>query len=72
MDSEFSAPPVLMNVAQRADALDLLRALPAGCSTLAFFDPQHRGVLDRLKFGNEGKPRAPMSWPAKSRRSKQR
>jgi site-specific DNA-methyltransferase (adenine-specific) len=23
------------------------------CET-AFFDPQHRGVLDRLKFGNEG------------------
>jgi site-specific DNA-methyltransferase (adenine-specific) len=47
-------PPVTLNIAQRRDALDLLRSLPAGCSPLAFFDPQHRGVLDRLKFGNEG------------------
>jgi hypothetical protein len=45
---------MLLNVAQCRDALDLLRALPAGCAPLAFFDPQHRGVLDRLKFGNEG------------------
>jgi site-specific DNA-methyltransferase (adenine-specific) len=44
----------LMNVAQRGDALDLLRSLPAEWSPLAFFDPQHRSVLDRLKFGNEG------------------
>jgi hypothetical protein len=43
-----------INVAQRRDALDLLRSLPAECSPLAFFDPQHRGVLDHLKFGNEG------------------
>ena len=42
------------NVAQRGDALDLLRSLPAECAPLAFFDPQHRSVLDRLKFGNEG------------------
>jgi site-specific DNA-methyltransferase (adenine-specific) len=45
---------VILNVAQRRDALDLLCALSAGCAPLAFFDPQHRGVLDRLKFGNEG------------------
>src|SRR6516164_5910106 len=42
------------NVAQRGDALDLLRALPDGCTPLVFFDPQYRGVLDKLKFGNEG------------------
>jgi site-specific DNA-methyltransferase (adenine-specific) len=45
---------MLLNVAQCRDALDLLRALPTACAPLAFFDPQHRGVLDRLKFGNEG------------------
>jgi hypothetical protein len=44
----------LENVAQRRDALDLLCALSTACALLAFFDPQHRGVLDRLKFGNEG------------------
>ena len=45
---------VILNVAQRRDALDLLGALSTACAPLAFFDPQHRGVLDRLKFGNEG------------------
>jgi site-specific DNA-methyltransferase (adenine-specific) len=48
------APDLLRNVAQRGDALQLLRSLPDACAALAFFDPQHRGVLDKLKFGNEG------------------
>jgi site-specific DNA-methyltransferase (adenine-specific) len=43
-----------MNVAQRHDGLELLRSLPDACTPLVFLDPQHRGVLDRLKFGNEG------------------
>jgi site-specific DNA-methyltransferase (adenine-specific) len=42
------------NLAQRGDALDLLRALPDGCAPLVFQDPQYRAVLDKLKFGNEG------------------
>jgi site-specific DNA-methyltransferase (adenine-specific) len=43
-----------VNVAQRGDALALLQSLPNSCTPLVFFDPQHRGVLDKLKFGNEG------------------
>jgi len=43
-----------LNVAQRGDALELLRSLPDRCTPLVFLDPQHRSVLDRLKFGNEG------------------
>jgi site-specific DNA-methyltransferase (adenine-specific) len=46
--------PIILNVAQRRDALDLLCSLPDSCTPLVFFDPQHRAVLDRLKFGNEG------------------
>ena len=46
--------PITMNVAQQGDALELLCSLPDSCAALAFFDPQHRAVLDRLKFGNEG------------------
>ena len=42
------------NVAQRGDALDLLRSLPDGCAALVLFDPQHRTVLDKLAYGNEG------------------
>ena len=48
------ALPWPCDVALREDALTLLRSLPDGCSPLAFFDPQHRDVLDKLKFGNEG------------------
>ena len=40
--------------AERGDALQLLRGLTSGCTPLVFFDPQYRGVLDKLKFGNEG------------------
>ena len=42
------------NVAQRGDALELLRSLPDRNASVVFFDPQHRSVLDHLKFGNEG------------------
>jgi hypothetical protein len=42
------------NAVQHGDALTLLRSLRISCSPLAFFDPQYRGVMDKLKFGNEG------------------
>jgi site-specific DNA-methyltransferase (adenine-specific) len=42
------------NVAQSGDALALLGSLSDCCTPLVFFDPQYRGVLDKLKYGNEG------------------
>jgi site-specific DNA-methyltransferase (adenine-specific) len=42
------------NVAQSGDALALLESLVDSCTPLVFFDPQYRGVLDKLKYGNEG------------------
>jgi site-specific DNA-methyltransferase (adenine-specific) len=42
------------NVPQNGESLALLRSLPDCCTRLVFFDPQHRGVLDKLKYGNEG------------------
>jgi site-specific DNA-methyltransferase (adenine-specific) len=45
------------NVAQRGDALELLRSLPDGCARLGFFDPQFRELLERQKYGNEGEQR---------------
>src|SRR5262249_41686659 len=42
------------NIAQHGDALTLLQSLSDGCTPLVFFDPQHRSVLNKLKFGNEG------------------
>jgi site-specific DNA-methyltransferase (adenine-specific) len=50
--------PTLLNTVQCGDALILLRSLPDACTPLVFFDPQHRGNLDKLKYGNEGVGRA--------------
>ena len=54
------------NRAQTGDALELLESLPAGCSPLVFFDPQHRTALDKLQYGNEGveRQRAHAALPA--------
>src|SRR5262249_54455875 len=46
--------PFARNSAQQGDALELLKSLPDASAALVLFDPQHRGVLDKLKFGNEG------------------
>jgi site-specific DNA-methyltransferase (adenine-specific) len=48
------AGPFRHSIAQRGDALELLRSLPANSSLLGFSDPQHRENLDKLKYGNEG------------------
>ena len=42
------------DIAQQGDALELLQSLQDSCVAAAIFDPQHRSVLDHLKFGNEG------------------
>jgi site-specific DNA-methyltransferase (adenine-specific) len=46
--------PFATDVQQHGDALALLRSLPDGASAAAFFDPQHRSTLERLRYGNEG------------------
>ncbi|MBC6428650.1 MAG: site-specific DNA-methyltransferase [Cellvibrionales bacterium] len=42
------------NTRLKMDGLDLLSKLPANAIPVAFFDPQYRGVLDKLSYGNEG------------------
>lgn len=39
----------------KGDGLVLLKSLPDGSVPLVFFDPQYRGVMDKLDYGNEGK-----------------
>ena len=39
------------------DGLDFLSLLPASTIPVAFLDPQYRGVLEKLSYGNEGKAR---------------
>jgi site-specific DNA-methyltransferase (adenine-specific) len=36
------------------EATAFLGGLPTGFAAAAFFDPQYRGVLDKLAYGNEG------------------
>lgn len=43
-----------VDCAARGDGLDLLKDLIDGSVAVAFFDPQYRGVLDKLGYGNEG------------------
>ena len=38
----------------RTDGLLLMDAIEDGSIKTTFFDPQYRGVLDKLKYGNEG------------------
>ena len=46
--------PVPLNQRNRLDGLELLKRLNDNAIRAVFFDPQYRGVLDKLKYGNEG------------------
>lgn len=47
----------LLNKKNQMNGLDLLAMLPEQSIKIAFFDPQYRGVLDKMAYGNEGKNR---------------
>lgn len=36
------------------DGLALMSEIAPDCVAVAFFDPQYRGVMDKMKYGNEG------------------
>jgi len=38
----------------KMDGLTLLQSLENGSSSAVFFDPQYRGILDKMNYGNEG------------------
>ncbi len=42
---------------QKINGLDLLKNITNNFAKVIFFDPQYRGVLDKQKYGNEGKGR---------------
>lgn len=46
-----------INSKNKMDGLQLLRNLENEYTKIVFFDPQYRGVLDKLSYGNEGKNR---------------
>ena len=49
--------PTLLNLKLTMNGINLLKSLPTNLAKVCFFDPQYRGVLDKLKYGNEGKTR---------------
>ena len=49
--------PLPLNRRNRLDGLELLRSIPPGVVPLCVFDPQYRGVLDKMRYGNEGQRR---------------
>ncbi len=57
------APPIDLpnflkpNTRLKMEGLKLLSHLPKEAIPVAFLDPQYRGVLDRMNYGNEGKSR---------------
>ena len=56
---EFHLPDGLVfNERMRMDGVDLLNALPTASVPVAFFDPQYRGILDKMSYGNEGESRS--------------
>jgi len=46
--------PFQFNYRNRCDGMDLLQAVYDEAVPACFFDPQYRGVLDKLAYGNEG------------------
>ena len=54
----FLLPPELKpNARLKMDGLAFLSRLPPDAIPVAFLDPQYRGVLDKLGYGNEGESR---------------
>lgn len=45
---------ILLNNTNVIDGLDLLNNINDDVITACFFDPQYRGVMDKMKYGNEG------------------
>ena len=45
------------NTRLKMDGLRFLKLLPDDAMPVAFFDPQYRGILDKMSYGNEGADR---------------
>lgn len=50
-------PSLHFDQPQRMHGMVLLKGLSSDSIPLVFFDPQYRGILDKLKYGNEGQGR---------------
>ncbi|MGL5591131.1 MAG: DNA-methyltransferase [Mycoplasmoidaceae bacterium] len=50
----FKDKPLEFNKKYRKDGLKLLDQIKDDCIPVVFFDPQYRGILDKMNYGNEG------------------
>ena len=56
--SQFVVPDSLkLNCRNKMEGLSFLKLLPDEAVPVVFFDPQYRGLLDKLNYGNEGETR---------------
>jgi site-specific DNA-methyltransferase (adenine-specific) len=44
----------LLDRPNRAEGIEFLSRLPDACTSLVFFDPEYRGVMEYQSYGNEG------------------
>ena len=45
---------ILINKKNKMNGLDLLKQIENNSLKVIFFDPQYRGILDKMSYGNEG------------------
>jgi site-specific DNA-methyltransferase (adenine-specific) len=45
---------LILNTKLKMDGLTLLHSLENNSVSVVFFDPQYRGILDKMNYGNEG------------------
>src|SRR4051812_27766937 len=50
----FKTKKLSFNSKLKMDGLELLKLLKDSSVNAVFFDPQYRGVLDKMNYGNEG------------------
>jgi len=48
---------VFANFRNITDGVELLSQIQNSCLKAVFFDPQYRGILEKMTYGNEGKSR---------------
>lgn len=54
LESLLKSNGVLINGVNIIDGLDLVKKIHDNVVTACFFDPQYRGIMEKLKYGNEG------------------
>jgi hypothetical protein len=50
----FKGETLPFNSKLKMDGLTLLKSLENSSVSIVFFDPQYRGILDKMNYGNEG------------------